>query len=914
MAVNAKVASAYVDLVARTAQFEQALDSAKASARKFSREAAAEMHEAKGSIVLLGEEVGIHLPRHLQTFVAKLPGVTEAMSAAFNAVAVIALITVVVEAGEKLEAFIKKNEDAAKKNAEMWAATEKAQKLSNDELDLSNVKLENQLAKLQHKPENKVAEALLEATVQAEHLSEKLQTAIGKYQDLLKAQAPDMMAQFLDGKSGIGYEQTMLGEHRRHMAEVTTPEDMANESESWRKSLVTRRNELVAMDAMRSSYQDADGRTIPLGSAALRMSNQHGSEIDVVSELLKLQQPEAHSIEATQLSGTLQRKIGGATEQNEAAKERLKAFEEELARQKQLYGMSVAQERSFWEDKLAAFVKGSEQYRAVEQKFFQASAAVSKQFEAIRHRTIGENEAAPVMRFDEQARGADVLTAAIARHAEVVAQLNAQWAEARDRQLVLVGAMKEHAAAIDIAAIHTKDYEDKLHALEAALASLRAENEFAMTIGAAPDPQNLAKQEAVKTQMDQLGGQYRIQQMQDALRVTDTTWKGMIGDVFGELEHKATQTMDHVREIALHFVDSMNTELARGAVGGKMDFRRVFQDAGQGLFKTGLEKLEGSVLGSKANPMYTRDADSITAGAGGGLAKSVGGGLLGFLNDSNFFSVISSAAESSAPAGSSAEVTRSAATLRPACRSTSASSGWSALRRWCQAALLRTAICTAGRRSDTSMRAARIRRFRDRISSERSRVPGPKQRPRRRTRSRSDRCAGRSSSSSKLFINRGPPFRGPCRRVFVDGVTVGAALLLERNIMPMITIAAVTLQDWQGNASGISLLIYTNADFTAQSGNIHPKSAQSNPASLGTFYKSVPCTADDQAATLAIPQVQLDSTVDSPDNPGATYSAVIFDTVSGKPVQAFGTKESFDVPADPVNTSWATIFTGEASE
>jgi hypothetical protein len=212
--------------------------------------------------------------------------------------------------------------------------------------------------------------------------------------------------------------------------------------------------------------------------------------------------------------------------------------------------------------------------------------------------------------------------------------------------------MTEHAAAVDIAAIHTKDYEEKLRALEAALQALRAENAFALAIGAPADPQNLAKQEVIQTQIDQLGGQRRIQQMTDALRITDTTWKGMIGDVFGELERKATQTMDHVREIALHFVDSVNTELARGAVGGRMDFGKVFQEAGQGLAKTGLEKLEGSVLslfgvhtnpnaklGTKDNPMYTRSADAAgVGGLGGGAMGGIGSGALGFLNDSNFFS------------------------------------------------------------------------------------------------------------------------------------------------------------------------------------------------------------------------------------------------------------------------------------
>lgn len=130
--------------------------------------------------------------------------------------------------------------------------------------------------------------------------------------------------------------------------------------------------------------------------------------------------------------------------------------------------------------------------------------------------------------------------------------------------------------------------------------------------------------------------------------------------------------------------------------------------------------------------------------------------------------------------------------------------------------------------------------------------------------------------------------------------------------MPLITIAAVTLPDWQGNEAGIELLIYANSEFTAQSGTIHAKSVRSNSASLGTFFKSVPCTVDG-TGNLTIPQLQLDSTVDSPDNPGATFSAVLFDTASGQMIQAFGTRECFGIPADPINTTWATIFTAEAN-
>src|SRR5580698_1948671 len=58
------------------------------------------MREARGEIALLGEEFGIRLPRHVRNFVAELPGVGEAMSAAFSATAILFLVQALVQATE----------------------------------------------------------------------------------------------------------------------------------------------------------------------------------------------------------------------------------------------------------------------------------------------------------------------------------------------------------------------------------------------------------------------------------------------------------------------------------------------------------------------------------------------------------------------------------------------------------------------------------------------------------------------------------------------------------------------------------------------------------------------------------------------------------------------------------------------
>jgi hypothetical protein len=60
------------------------------------------MYEARGELGLLGEAFGIHLPRHVRSFVAELPGVGQALSAAFAATAVLFLIDALLKGIEKI--------------------------------------------------------------------------------------------------------------------------------------------------------------------------------------------------------------------------------------------------------------------------------------------------------------------------------------------------------------------------------------------------------------------------------------------------------------------------------------------------------------------------------------------------------------------------------------------------------------------------------------------------------------------------------------------------------------------------------------------------------------------------------------------------------------------------------------------
>jgi hypothetical protein len=61
--------------------------------------------EARGEAGLLGEAFGIHLPRHVRSFLAEIPGVATVLSAAFSATAIFFLIEALAKGIEKIEEF-----------------------------------------------------------------------------------------------------------------------------------------------------------------------------------------------------------------------------------------------------------------------------------------------------------------------------------------------------------------------------------------------------------------------------------------------------------------------------------------------------------------------------------------------------------------------------------------------------------------------------------------------------------------------------------------------------------------------------------------------------------------------------------------------------------------------------------------
>src|SRR5664279_2249179 len=205
------VSTITIDLDARITKLEAGLQGATTATRTASRTMQNEMRESRAAIALLGNEVGVVLPRHLRNFVAQLPGVSAVMSAAFSTVAVGGLGVVAFEAGKKLYDFFKRGAEAAEKLRETFGSLHDSAVLSSDELSVTNDKLEIQIAKLQGvKRPSALRLELDEARVAADKLAKSAQEAAKQIKGALENKWDDMFRP-LKGQAPISDDKNMVG-------------------------------------------------------------------------------------------------------------------------------------------------------------------------------------------------------------------------------------------------------------------------------------------------------------------------------------------------------------------------------------------------------------------------------------------------------------------------------------------------------------------------------------------------------------------------------------------------------------------------------------------------------------------------------------------------------------------------------
>ena len=189
-----------------TAAYNKMIEAAGKSGGSEIKQLGAEARESKASLALMGEEIGVHIPRHIRGFISSMPGVGAALSAAFSGIAVVVLIGVIVEAIKKVVEFhenLEKLREAPERIQAEFARLTGATKAANDEMRVANDRLENAIAKLEHRPQNNLKLAIDEAAVAADHLSEKMDKALRSFADVAIKNAPGVFANIIGGQAGI---------------------------------------------------------------------------------------------------------------------------------------------------------------------------------------------------------------------------------------------------------------------------------------------------------------------------------------------------------------------------------------------------------------------------------------------------------------------------------------------------------------------------------------------------------------------------------------------------------------------------------------------------------------------------------------------------------------------------------------
>lgn len=586
------VAQIRVKLLADLAELDKMKSQANSAFREVNRAAQREVREAKGSMMLLGDEIGIRLPRHLQTFVAKLPGVSKAMSAAFDTIAVIALIDIVVKAGEKITEFVEKHKKAAEELAKAQEAVgqagEKAYRsledralsaqIKIDELTNDHVaKLKDELELINHQSfdalesafDGIVAKANEAFTkIKADWLSTALafglaqntvpgfQASLGRLQEQVQGQ--------IDKGDFAGGRQSILDYQAQQKAihDAATRVLGIGGSMSDKLNKSTAADQLTLMHAGLDDYSEASLQTMIQGSSTA--SNAAGQMGRVLSA--------AWTADAKEVNAKL---LADQKEQQTKANEEKRKIANEFIKNLELTMKALG----ITEDQKSGFLL---------EHLHQAPNALARQ--ALVEKAIEESVTPKALEIDtsgveqdykwqmQRAKDDAEAWAKAVKYARTV--LEEQLADVKVKSGADLDAIKydeatgsigRHEAALEVAAVHAESYRASLDALN----------------------QAQAKGVDVSKERAEIEREHNAQVIDDALATRDA-----FDQMFDHIRQGAQDIDTKIAAIMEHTLDGLNDQFVNAMFGDRTNFGRVFEQSERSLAKVSLQWIEGTLLGT----------------------------------------------------------------------------------------------------------------------------------------------------------------------------------------------------------------------------------------------------------------------------------------------------------------------------
>jgi hypothetical protein len=208
-----KIGLISINLEAGTAQFNSDLAAAKQKMKDFAASARGNVNElshasvsgmqsASAALRLFEGNLTNNL-RAVENFVSKTLGMGPALKAVFPLVGGAAFGGLLFELGEKVAAFYKTISEHSEKAVGAFAELNAAAAASNAQLQVANDRLENTIAKLEHRPQNLLKLQLDEATASALKLSEALDKDLAALSKLVNEQKQGFWADLFSRQAGV---------------------------------------------------------------------------------------------------------------------------------------------------------------------------------------------------------------------------------------------------------------------------------------------------------------------------------------------------------------------------------------------------------------------------------------------------------------------------------------------------------------------------------------------------------------------------------------------------------------------------------------------------------------------------------------------------------------------------------------
>lgn len=251
--MSSDVGTIRISLIANTAAFDGPLDKSQQKAKNAAKGiqdsfGGIDLSDAKAGLMVLDEELGIHIPRHVTALISQLPGLQTAFAAAFPLLAVVAVGKAI---GDMVEKEQKHAEEMAKQRAEITGLASAMEAHANA-LDISNMKLQDQIRLLTGKPAvNGPKELAKETEDELKKLEKEYDAAIAKIGQFATANQQGMIMTALVGDDGSRQLAGMIVAHQAAQEKIKN-DKLAAEADGDKAALK------IAEDAMAAENTSFD--------------------------------------------------------------------------------------------------------------------------------------------------------------------------------------------------------------------------------------------------------------------------------------------------------------------------------------------------------------------------------------------------------------------------------------------------------------------------------------------------------------------------------------------------------------------------------------------------------------------------------------------------------------------------------